>query len=105
MGNRFPSVTPWRRPPASEYVAGVRQAFLQPRCVQGRFNADDERLAQQWQRSGVSLETARHAILLGCARKSVALFEQPQAQPIRSLHYFQAQLREVLAEAYPAAYW
>ena len=37
---------------AAEYVASVRQAFLQPRCVQGRCNADDARLAQAWQRSG-----------------------------------------------------
>ena len=90
---------------AAEYVASVREAFLQPRCVQGRFNADDARLAQAWQRSGVSLETVRRAILLGCTRKSMALLGQPRAQPIRSLYYFQALLQEVLAETYPRSYW
>ena len=89
----------------AEYAASVRQAFLQPRCVQGRCNADDERLAQAWQRSGVSLETVRRAILLGCTRKSMALLDQPRAQPIRSLYYFQALLQEVLAETYPRSYW
>ncbi len=90
---------------AAEYVASVRRAFLQPSCVHGRFNADDERLAQAWQRSGVSLETGRRAILLGCTRKSMAPLGQPGAQPIRSLYYFQALLLEVLAETYPRSSW
>lgn len=90
------------------YVASVRQAFLQPSCVQGRFNADDERLARHWHSCGVPLEAARNAILLGCARKSIALLAQPAGLPIRSLHYFQPLLEEVLAatpQTYPPAYW
>lgn len=94
--------------PAAGYVASVRQAFLQPSCVQGRFDSTDECLARHWQSSGVPLETARNAILLGCTRKSIALLEQPAGLPIRSLHYFQPLLEEVLAatpQTYPPEYW
>lgn len=94
--------------PAADYVASVRQAFLQPSCVQGRFNSTDECLARHWHHSGVPLETVRNAILLGCTRKSVTLLEQPAGLPIRSLHYFQPLLEEVLAatpQTYPPQYW
>jgi hypothetical protein len=94
--------------PAADYVASVRQAFWQPSCVQGRCNADEECLARHWQSSGVPLESACNAILLGCALKSIALLEQPAGLPIRSLHYFQPLLEEVLAAApqtYPPQYW
>ena len=86
----------------------MRQAFLQPSCVQGRFNPADESLARHWHSSGVPLESACNAILLGCARKSIALLQQPAGLPIRSLHYFQPLLAEVLAatpQTYPPQYW
>ncbi len=53
----------------------------------------------------MSLETIRRAILLGRTRKSLALLDQPRAQPIRSLYYFQALLQEVVAETYLRSYW
>ena len=58
-------------PPAAfgaAYVAAVRTAFLEPTCVQAAFGPDDERLAAEWHAAGVSLESARRAILLGCTR-------------------------------------
>ena len=94
--------------PAADYVASVRQAFLQPSCVQGRFSATDECLARHWHSCAVPLETVQNAILLGCARKSMALIEQPTGSPIRNLHYFQPLLEELLAatpQSCPPEYW
>ena len=64
---------------ASAYVAEVRRLFRQPACVQGRFGTADERLAADWQRAGVALETVRRAILLGSVRKSMSLLDRPAA--------------------------
>ena len=90
---------------ASAYVAAVRELFLAPACVQGRFGPDDERLAQDWQRAGVSLATVRRAILLGSVRKSMSLLDQPSGEPVRSLRYFASLLAEVQSESFPESYW
>lgn len=87
------------------YVASVRQLFLKPSCVQGRFGAADRRLAADWQRAGVSLEDARRAILLGSVRKSLTLLDHPSQQPILSLRYFERLLEEVREESFPPGYW
>ena len=98
-------------PPASAdpdtrpYVEAVRRAFLEPVCVQAAFSPADEHLAAAWHDAGVSLETVRHAILLGCLRKSMSLIDRPIAQPVRRLRYFEPLLREVESECFPAAYW
>lgn len=87
------------------YVARVRRLFLEPSCVQGRFGAADRRLAEDWQRDGVSLEDVRRAILLGSVRKSMALIDHPGQQPIRSLRYFERLVEEVREESFPPGYW
>ena len=87
------------------YVAAVRQAFLGPTCVQAAFGPADAALAADWHAAGVPLETARRAILLGCARKSLTLLGRPGGQPVRSLRYFEPLLREVERERFPEAYW
>ena len=87
------------------YVAQVRRMFAEPGCVQGRFGAADERLAADWQRAGVSLETVRRAILLGSVRKSMSLLDRPGGEPVRSLRYFVSLLEEVRAETFPDSYW
>ena len=99
--------TPAAPPDASgaAYVAAVRAAFLEPTCVQAAFGPDDEQLAAEWHAAGVPLESARRAILLGCARKSQTLLGRPGGQPLRSLRYFEPLLREVERERFPEAYW
>ena len=62
---------------ASAYVAEVRRMFRKPACVQGLFGPADERLATDWHRAGVPLETVRRAILLGSVRKSMSLLDRP----------------------------
>ena len=79
--------------------------FAEPGCVQGRFGAADKRLAADWQRAGVSLETVRRAILLGSLRKSISLLDRPGGEPVRSLCYFASLLEEVGAETFPDSYW
>ena len=90
---------------ASAYVAEVRRLFRQPACVQGRFGTADERLAADWQRAGVALETVRRAILLGSVRKSMSMLDRPGGEPVRSLRYFAGLLEEVRTESFPPSYW
>ena len=90
---------------ASAYVAAVRKMFRAPACVQGRFGPDDERLAADWQRAGVSLTTVQRAILLGSVRKSMSLLDRPGGEPVRSLRYFASLLQEVRTESFPPSYW
>lgn len=90
---------------AATYVAEVRRMFCAPACVQGGFGPADARLAADWQREGVSLETVRRAILLGSVRKSLSLLDRPDGEPVRSLHYFASLLEEVRRESFPDSYW
>ena len=87
------------------YVEGVRLLLARPACVQAPFTAADERLAEDWHRAGIPLETVRQALLLGCLRKSFALIDRPDAQPIGSLRYFEGPLEEVRSGSFPTAYW
>ncbi len=87
------------------YVTEVRRIFCQPACVQGRFGPADERLAADWHRAGVSLETVRRAILLGSVRKSMSLLDRPRGEPVRSLRYFASLVEEVRTESFPDSYW
>ena len=90
---------------ASAYVAEVRRMFRKPACVQGLFGPADERLATDWHRAGVPLETVRRAILLGSVGKSMSLLDRPGGEPVRSLRYFASLLEAVRTESFPATYW
>jgi hypothetical protein len=46
---------------------------MAPACVEASFSAADEKLALGMHRRGVSQEQIKRAILLGCARKYVAI--------------------------------
>ncbi len=87
------------------YVVSVRRMFGKPSCMPSSFGAADERLAADWHRAEVPLETVRRAILLGSVRKSMTLIGRPDGQPIRSLRYFESVLEEVRAEEFPDCYW
>ena len=87
------------------YIDSVRQAFLKPACVQAAFGPDDRRLAAQWHRDSVPIETVRRAIHLGCVRKSAAMIDNPHSQPIRSLRYFRGVLQEVRELSVSDSFW
>ena len=82
----------------------MRQLLARPSCVQVPFTAADERLAEAWHRAGIPLETVRRTLLLGCLRKSFALIDRPDAQPVGSLRYSEGPLEEVRGGSLPTAY-
>jgi hypothetical protein len=97
-------LTPGRTPEA-EFVQKVRSLFLAPACVRAGFAAADEKIAADLHRRGVSLEQVRRAILLGCARKYVAMINAGVQAPITSLQYFSAIIEEVADSSIPESYW
>jgi hypothetical protein len=91
--------------PETEFVERVRSLFLAPACVQASFSGADERLAFGMYRQGVSMEQITRAILLGCARKYVAMLNAGTRTPITSLQYFADIVEEVKESAIPESYW
>ena len=91
--------------PEAEFVREVRGLFLASACVQASFSAADEMIAVGLHRRGASLEQVRRAILLGCARKYVAMINAGVRTPITSLQYFSEIVEEVKESAIPESYW
>ena len=91
--------------PEAEFVRTVRGLFLAPPCVQASFSAADEKIAVGLHRRGVSVEQVTRAILLGCARKYVAMINAGVRTPITSLQYFADIVEEVSESAIPESYW
>jgi hypothetical protein len=91
--------------PEAEFVRKVRGLFLAPACVQASFSAADEKLALDMYRRGVSMEQIKRVILLGCARKYVAMLNTGTRTPITSLQYFADIVEEVRESAIPESYW
>src|ERR1039458_1448708 len=91
--------------PEAEFVQKVRGLFLAPACVQASFSAADENLALGMCRRGVSMEQITRAILLGCARKYVAMLNAGTRTPITSLQYFADIVEEVKESKIPESYW
>lgn len=91
--------------PEAEFVQKVRGLFLAPACVQASFSAADEKLALGMYRRGVSMKQITRAILLGCARKYVAMLNAGTRTPITSLQYFADIVEEVKESAIPESYW
>jgi hypothetical protein len=87
------------------YVTRVRGLFLERACVAASFTAADEKLAIEWYRAGIALDQVRRAMLLGCARKYVALFNHAAGSPITSLQYFGHIIQEVGAMETNLNYW
>lgn len=92
-------------PEQAQYVARVREWFLEHACVTSAFGAADERIAGDWYRAGVSIDLVGRAFLLGCARKYVALFNRDGGSPVTSLHYFAGPLEEVAGMELNLNYW
>jgi hypothetical protein len=90
--------------PEAEFVQKVRGLFLAPACVQASFSAADEKLALGMYRRGVSMEQITRAIMLGCARKYVAMLNAGTRTPITSLQYFADIIEEVKESAIPESY-
>ncbi len=87
------------------YVSAVKRAFLRQACVRSSFTAADEKLALDWQRRNVSLQTIERAILLGVVRKYMTLLNHGTDTPITSLEYFARTIAELEQVSSPASYW
>jgi hypothetical protein len=92
-------------PEQAQYVARVRDWFLEQACVTSAFAAADEKLAGDWYRAGISIDMVGRAFLLGCARKYVALFNRQGGSPVTSLHYFAGIVEETAAMDLNLNYW
>ncbi len=92
-------------PEQTLYVSRVRGLFLEKACVASSFSAADEKLATEWYRSGIALDQVQRAVLMGCARKYVTLFNHSGGTPITSLHYFSGIVGEVSAMELNLNYW
>jgi hypothetical protein len=79
----------------ASYTEQVRRLFQARRCVESPFSPADQNLAAGFFQQRVSLEQIETALLLGCARKYVAMLNGKISGPITSLGYFQAVVDEV----------
>lgn len=94
-----------RRDASLDYVGKVRRMLLAPACVRSSFTQAEERLAQDLDRRGISLEQLQRAIWLGCVRKYVAMLNGQALMPITSLQYFTRLIEEVGQTHTPDSYW
>src|SRR6516225_6064495 len=79
----------------ADYTEQVRLLFQSRRCVESPFSRADQKLAAGFFRQQVRLEQIETALLLGCARKYVAMLNGKISGSITSLAYFQAVVDEV----------
>jgi hypothetical protein len=79
----------------ADYTEQVRRLFQSRRCVESPFSPADQKLSAGFFRQQVRLEQIETALLLGCARKYVAMLNGKVSGPITSLAYFQAVVDEV----------
>lgn len=91
--------------PEEEYVRQVRALFTAPACVHSAFTAADERIAIELYRRAIALDTIRHAIWLGAARRYITMLNGQVAAPVTSLRYFALVVDEITRQTVPDGYW
>jgi hypothetical protein len=69
-----------------------------------RLSRVDRQLAQQWWSRQIPLATVETAFLLASARRAARRSQAPPLGPIRSLHYFQPVIEELLQNPPPPSY-
>ena len=79
----------------ASYAEQVRRLFQARRCIKSSFSPADQKLAISFFRQGVGIEQVETALLLGCARKYIAMLNGTTSGPITSLGYFQDVVDEV----------
>jgi hypothetical protein len=90
---------------ADHFVAALKKLLEARSCVQSVFSTSDEILARNWFLRGFSLQCIEQAILLGCVRKYASWRNNSRHSPIRSLHYFESVLEELLQQTPQPDYW
>jgi hypothetical protein len=87
------------------YIEQTRRLLSAKRCIGSAFTPADERLAAALFERRVPIEDVEHAVLLGCARKYVALINHQSRDSIVAFSYFQNVIEEVRELKMPAEYW
>ena len=90
---------------AASYVETVRRFLDARKCVNQVFNPADAQLAMRMFREQVELNYIERGILLGCARRYVALLNGTAVGPISGLRYFSSVIQEVRALQISDGYW
>jgi hypothetical protein len=82
-------------PEADRYVGQIRDLLAARPCVHSAFTPAEQKLATTLFADKLPLEQVERAILLGCARKYLALLNGQGNGPITSLLYFRGPIDEV----------
>ena len=88
------------------YVQRVLDLYRDTPGTSGRVRTADRRLANSLYQRGIPLSTVRGALLLTVSRRTFR--SSPDAEPlptIRSLHYFQHVIRELINTPLPDGYY
>ena len=93
-----------RLPEQHRYVQRVLDLYRDTPGTSGRVRAADRRLANTLYQRGISLSVIRDAMLLTVARRTFRSLNDEPLQTIRSLHYFQHVIQELLDQPLPDGY-
>ena len=80
----------------TDYVAAVRQLFLDLGCTSGRFGSSEETQAKSLEKRGIPLDIVRDAMIMGACRKYISWLNNGYAEPISSMAYFESVIGEFL---------
>lgn len=87
------------------YIEQTRRLLGARCCIGTAFTQADERLAAALFERKIPIEDIEHGVLLGCARKYVALINHQSRDSIVSFGYFQNVIEEVRELKMPPEYW
>ena len=86
------------------YVQRVLDLYRDTPGTAGRVRPADRRLANTLYQRRIPISTIRAALLLAVARRTFRSLDAEPLQTIRSLHYFQHVIQELLDEPLPDDY-
>jgi hypothetical protein len=86
------------------FVAAVLDRYRAAPDTSGRCRPHDRRLAESLFDRGITLEVVSAAIMLATARRGSRPADLPPLEPIRSLHYFQPVIAEIIRHPLDPAY-
>ncbi len=86
------------------YVPAVLAMYTALPETPARTCPADRKLAEEWQRSGITLEIVESALLLGELRRLGRPPDYPKLNPIRSLYYFVPLIEELMEKPLPDGY-
>ncbi|MCP4964022.1 MAG: hypothetical protein GY926_02180 [bacterium] len=86
------------------YVQRVLDLYRDTPGTSGRVRPADRRLANTLHQRGIPISTIQGALLLAVVRRTSRTLDTDPPQTIRSLHYFQHVIQELLDQPLPDGY-